>query len=246
MINPIIMLFSLTSFTSFNTTQLSIGYNTHETTIVHFLKHINEGHFLVNDMCESIDESYSIMSGSNKPSCDYNISYIDENNIIIYYVSDSIKNFFLEEKKNYCKKENIECGELTIMMKLINLMNSAVHISISTNNIQDLIINLDIIEFESLFKLYKSSLFNTELLANITISKQKANILLNKEKTRLYNENKKNSIFNFDYYKTIFQSTKNSVFDNSSNTTTKKPSFYKRMCDFNIFVIVLIFIILIK
>ena len=53
------------------------------------------------------------------------------------------------------------------------LLNSVVHSSINTNNINDLIINLDIIEFEPLFKLYKSSLFNTELLANITVRRKR-------------------------------------------------------------------------
>ena len=57
-------------------------------------------------------------------------------------------------------------------------------------NINDFIINLDIIEFEPLFKLYKSSLFNTELLANITVRKQKANILLTK-------------VFSIDYINTL-------------------------------------------
>ena len=206
MINPIIMMYSLTQFNTINTTQLSIVSNIYEPPIVSFLKNINDGNILVNDICESLDETYSIMAGTTKPSCEYNISYINDNEIVIYSVSNLIKTFFLEEKKNYCKQEKIECGELTIIMKLINLLNSAVHISINTKNINDLILNLEIIEFEPLFKLYKNSLFNTEFLANITVSKQKANILLNKEKIRLHNEHYQNSWFYFDYFKSMFQS----------------------------------------
>ena len=41
-----------------------------------YLQKINEGHRIINDMCETLDETYSIISGSNKPSCDYNIYYL--------------------------------------------------------------------------------------------------------------------------------------------------------------------------
>jgi len=238
MINPIIMLYSLTGFTTINTTQLSVISNSQENEIIKFLKNINEGNFLVNDMCETLDETYSIISGTNKPPCNYNMSYINENKIIIYGIDESIKKFFLEEKINFCKQEKIECGELTIMMKLINLLNSAVHISINTKNINDFIINLDIIEFEPLFKLYKSSLFNTELLANITVRKQKANILLTREKNRLYNEQNQNSIFNYNYFKSFF---------NTLNNETQKQSIdYIGMCSTNILIIFLFIGVLIK
>tara|TARA_B110001469_G_C9459222_1_gene231502 strand:+ start:50 stop:550 length:501 start_codon:yes stop_codon:yes gene_type:complete len=166
------------------------------------------------------------------------MSYINENKIIIYGIDESIKKFFLEEKINFCKQEKIECGELTIMMKLINLLNSAVHISINTKNINDFIINLDIIEFEPLFKLYKSSLFNTELLANITVRKQKANILLTREKNRLYNEQNQNSIFNYNYFKSFFNTL--------NNETQKQSSDYIGMCSTNILIIFLFIGVLIK
>ena len=71
MINPIIMLYSLTGFTTINTTQLSVISNSQENEIIKFLKNINEGNFLVNDMCETLDETYSIISGTNKPPCNY-------------------------------------------------------------------------------------------------------------------------------------------------------------------------------
>ena len=155
---------------------------------IEFLKKINEGHRIINDMCETLDEKYSIISGSNKPSCNYNVSYIDNNDISVFYVNENIKTFFLKEKSNFCGVESIECGELTIMIKLIDLINYGVKISLLNLDYNTLIVNLNIIDFDSLFSLYKSSLYNEEIILNITLSKQKANVILTKEKNRIYSE----------------------------------------------------------
>ena len=67
------MLYSITSFTLFNTTQLSVISTIPANEISKFLKNINEFNFLLNDICVSLDESYSIISGKNKPQCNYNM-----------------------------------------------------------------------------------------------------------------------------------------------------------------------------
>jgi hypothetical protein len=165
--------------------------------IMEYLKKINEGQRIINDMCETLDEKYSIISGSNKPSCDYNISYINNTEIVIYSVNKKIKQFFVDEKKVFCKKEQIECGELTIILKLLDLINSGIKVSINNVNFNELMLNLKLIDFDALFDLYKSSLFNDEIIVNITLSKQKTNVILTKEKTRLYSDLNKISFDKF-------------------------------------------------
>ena len=152
--------------------------------ITSFLSKINEGSLIVYDMCETLDETYSIISGSNKPDCNYNISYINNSDIIVHSIDTKITKFLNLEKKNFCKKEAIECGELTLILKLIHLIDSGILLAME-NNINDLWINLEIIDFDEMYHLYKNSLTNMELLTNITLSKQKANVILTQEKYRL-------------------------------------------------------------
>lgn len=159
--------------------------------VMDFLTNLNEGHRMVNDMCETLDETYSLYSGSNKPDCNYNVSYVNNNDIIVYEINKNIKSFFLLEKREFCKKEKFECGELTILLKMIDLINSAIKIVTLNNSYEQLVFNLKIIEFSDLMNLYKSSLFNNEIITNITLAKQKSNIILTKEKNRLNIEKNK-------------------------------------------------------
>ena len=156
--------------------------------IIDYLYKINEGQKLVYDMCEVLDETYSIISGSNKPSCEYNISYINKTDILVYPLKSSLRTFFQTERKNFCKKQTIECGELVIIIKLYDLINSAIKLSIDNKNSDDLWINLEIINFDELFHLYKHSLTNFEILTNITLAKQKANVILEIEKNKIRTE----------------------------------------------------------
>lgn len=165
-------------------------YNKNNNTdkIIDYLYKINEGQKLVYDMCEVLDETYSIISGSNKPSCEYNISYINKTNILVFELKSSLRTFFQTERKNFCQKQTIECGELVIIIKLYDLINSAIKLSIANKNSDDLWINLKIINFDELFHLYKRSLTNFEILTNITLAKQKANVILEIEKNKIRTE----------------------------------------------------------
>lgn len=165
-------------------------YNKNNNTdkIIDYLYKINEGQKLVYDMCEVLDETYSIISGSNKPNCEYNISYINKTNILVFELKSSLRIFFQTERKNFCKKQTIECGELVIIIKLYDLINSAIKLSIANKNSDDLWINLKIINFDELFHLYKRSLTNFEILTNITLAKQKANVILEIEKNKIRTE----------------------------------------------------------
>jgi hypothetical protein len=170
----------------YNSTLYYMGNMTYEYSFIKsFLYDVNEGSNFIIDKCEILDETYSIISGTNKPYCYYNISYIDNNEIIVNYIDERIMDFLKKEKKIYCKKELIECGELTILIKLLNLINSAIYLSVNNNNINDLITNLKIINFDELYNLYKNSLNNIDILTNITLYKNKVNVILNKEKNRL-------------------------------------------------------------
>ena len=161
-----------------------------------FLHKINEGSRIVHDMCESLEDESSILYGSNKPNCQYNISYINETVIVMSNIKDPVRDFFMDKKKEYCKLEKLECGELTITIKLLDLVNSGVMLTYN-QNISDLWVNLQIIEFHDLFKLYVTSLNNVELLTNITLAKQKANLILNREKNRLKAEESKNTMYGY-------------------------------------------------
>ena len=68
----------------------------------------------------------------------------------------------------YCKERNILCGELTILIKMFDLINGVTDIMMKTShNYETLMFNLNIIDFKKLYNLYLKSLDNTELLINI-------------------------------------------------------------------------------
>jgi len=151
-------------------------------TIVSMLKKINHGNRVVHDMCESLEEKYSYIVGSNKPSCRYNVSYISDTDILLFKISEPIREFMLTEKKTMCKNEKLECGSLTVIIKIIDLINSAIDVSINGNNID---VNIELIEFEVLFDTYINALNNVDVLTNITLSRTKSNLILNREKEKL-------------------------------------------------------------
>ena len=111
-----------------------------------------------------------------------------------------MRKFFVKEKKHFCKEEEIECGTLTIVIKIVDLVNSALIIATDLNNTRNLWTNLEIIDFYSLADLYISSINNYDILSNITLSKHKSNIILLKEKNRLNIEFKNEKAW---FYSTI-------------------------------------------
>ena len=116
-----------------NTTDIALYFNS-DLNVIDFLSKINEGNRIIYDMCELLDETYSIISGTNKPSCGYNVSYIDTDIIYVYHIKADIRKFLQDEKKNFCKHQKIECGELTIIIKLLDIINFATDLSVKTNN----------------------------------------------------------------------------------------------------------------
>jgi len=203
------MLLALTliaSLSSVHTTSYDISYPVYEleeiddrqdfTKLKDFLFKINEANRLVYDSCEIIDEKSGLFQTQSKPHCLYNVSYLNKSEIVVFGYSDSVRTFLISEKKTMCDKEDILCGRLTIIVKLLDLINSAIHIAL--NNAEHLWVNLDILDFYDLFNLYKVSVSNIELLTNITLQKQKANIILSIEKNKLRNQIKNARIINIE------------------------------------------------
>jgi hypothetical protein len=162
-------------------------YLTEYELLTKFLTKINEASRVVYDTCDLIDDTTSYIT-SNKPKCNYNVSYINVDVISVYDIRPEMREFFIKEKKHFCKEERIECGTLTIVVKIVDLVNSALFITTDLNNTQNLWTNLEIIDFYALADLYISSINNYDILSNITLSKHKANIILLKEKNRLNKE----------------------------------------------------------
>ena len=161
--------------------------------VIDFLTTINEGTQMITDICEDIDEKYSLIGSYTKPECMINISYIDNNEFIVNSISTEIRDFLIDRKKELCKNEQIECGEVTIILKLIDIINNAVKLSVLSDNLVQLNDNLKIIDFFDKYIAYKLSITNIEVLTNITLSKQRSNVILTMEKTRLKKEMNKAS-----------------------------------------------------
>ena len=185
-------LYLLTSLFSSNTTTTELQVHT-PFDVIDFLTTINEGTQIITDMCEDIDEKYSLIGSYTKPECKTNISYIHNDDFIVNSIPSKIRDFLSDRKKELCKQEQIECGEVTIVIKLIDIINNAVELSVLSDNLHQLNNNLKIIDFDDKYIAYKLSLTNIDILTNITLSKQRINVILTREKTRLKKEMNKAS-----------------------------------------------------
>ena len=76
MIHHLMLLSGLTTLTTYitNSSYYDYSQNNNQMHVVKFLKTINEGQIIVNDMCENLDDNYHLFTGSTKPFCDYNFS----------------------------------------------------------------------------------------------------------------------------------------------------------------------------
>jgi hypothetical protein len=113
---------------------------------------------------------------------------------MLYKIKEPVREFLLKEKKTMCKDEKMECGSLTVIIKILDLVNSAIDVSINGNNIG---INMDLIEFDVLFDTYISALDNAELLTNITLSRTKSNLILSREKEKLKTQMNRHGVWRF-------------------------------------------------
>ena len=175
--------------------------------ILKLLSHINYGNRIINDMCEMMEEKVSIWGNSDKPNCRYNASFIINNTVHLFDVSENVREFLLKRKQDTCKKTESDCGELTIMLKLVDLINSIVHISLQINKLDELFDNVEAISFYELFQTYTETLENHELLANITLKKERSNLILERERMRVKRLNTMTSTESFMEYTQIYIGT---------------------------------------
>lgn len=185
-------------------------YVTEYQSITKFLTKINEATRVVYDTCDILEDTTSYLVTS-KPSCGYNVSYINGDLIAVYDIKPDLRTFFVAEKKKNCKEEKIECGTLTIVIKIVDLINSALNIAMDLNNTQNLWNNLEIIDFYPLAELYINAINNYDILSNITLSKHKANIILLREKNRLNRE--------YNYERAWFMDTMSNYIGNPIKNT---------------------------
>jgi hypothetical protein len=152
-----------------------------------FIFKINEANRRINDYCDIVQVREGILSNEKKPFCIRNLSYIDSNYTIhVFKNKENVRTFFEQKRGEYCKQKNILCGELTILIKMFDLINGVTDIMMKTSHTYEIIMfNLDVVDFKKLYQLYLNSLDNTELLINITMNREYVNVLLEREKTRL-------------------------------------------------------------
>lgn len=180
-----------------NATNLSKVDNIDESHLLKLITYVNKGNRIVNDFCEMTEAKIGFISGSDKPNCRYNASFIVNENIHLFDVGENVRKFFLKRKQEHCKNSEVECGEFTIILKLIDLLNSIVHISFQINNLSDLFRNVEVVSFYELFDTYISSLDNPEILANITLKKDRIISILDRERLRI---RRINSMTSSDYF----------------------------------------------
>lgn len=175
--------------------------------ILKLLSHINHANRIINDMCEMMEEKVSIWGNSDKPNCRYNASFIVNNTVNLFDISENVREFLLKRKQETCKKTEHDCGELTIMLKLVDLVNSIVHISLQVDTLNELFANVEGISFYELFQTYTETLENHELLANITLKKERSNLILERERLRVKRLNTMTSTESFMEYTQIYVGT---------------------------------------
>lgn len=175
--------------------------------ILKLLSHINHANRIINGMCEMMEEKVSMWGNSDKPNCRYNASFIVNNTVHLFDIAENVRGFLLKRKQETCKKTEPDCGELTIMLKLVDLVNSIVHISLKVNTLDELFNNVEAISFYELFQTYSETLDNHELLANITLKKERSNLILERERMRVKRLNTMTSTESFMEYTQIYVGT---------------------------------------
>ena len=173
---------------------------------INLLTDINEGSRLVYDYCEVVEPDTGLFSNEVKPFCLYNYSYIDSNNTVhISGFQNDLRSFFMDKKIKYCQEQDLMCGELTVLIRLLDLINGVTTMLSNDPNNENIWINLQVIDFKNLYNLYVSSLDNIEILTNITLKRQQATIFLEREKTRL------SKILNRAYYERFADHVYNNI-----------------------------------
>lgn len=157
--------------------------------IIELLMKVNDGYKIIYDYCENIQLNTGYIFKEKKPDCFFNYSYIDTNDDIhLFKINSEIRSMFKDYKNNVCDEKKIECGEFTIVLKLIDIINSAIKIIMFDSNNKNIWNNLLVIDFYPQVEFLKYAVNNVDILTNITLKRDKINLILTEEKNKLSNK----------------------------------------------------------
>jgi len=169
--------------------------------IIELLTKVNGGYKIIYDYCENIQLNTGYIFNKKKPDCYFNYSYIDTNNgIHLFIINSDIRSMFKDYKNTVCNEKKIECGEFTIVLKLLDIINSAIEIIMLNTNNKNIWNNLKVIDFYPQVEFLKYAINNVDILTNITLKRDKINLILTDEKNKLYNKMNELGINNFIGY----------------------------------------------
>jgi hypothetical protein len=128
----------------------------------------------------------------------------------------------------------------------LDLINAGVQVSMLNGSINDLLFNLKIIDFDNLYNVYYTSLFNDEILANITLSKYKANVILTREMNRLQSELNKEGLGRIsDYLNTWVGGPIKNTLTYSGNTISETVESFIPNLSFDIKLIIILVLVIV-
>lgn len=195
-----IIKYALLSFltTNVTSTEVSTYKDLEKNNIIELLTKVNEGYKIIYDYCETIQHNDGYIFKQEKPDCYFNYSYIDSNDEIqLFMLDNDIRVMFRDYKNSVCKEKKIECGEFTIVLKLLDIINSAIQIIMTDVNNYNIWNNLQVIDFFPQMNFLKYAINNVELLTNITLKREKINLILTIEKNKLSQEMSREGFNNF-------------------------------------------------
>lgn len=201
--NLIIRYFLLTFITTnvSSNNEVANYENGEKENIIELLTKINDGYKIVYDYCENIQLNTGYIFKENKPDCYFNYSYIDtDDDIHLFNINNDVRSMFKDYKNTVCVEKTFECGEFTIVLKLLDIINSAIKIIMLDSNNKNIWNNLEVIDFYPQVEFLKYAINNVDLLTNITLKRDKINLILTEEKNKLSSKMNEVGINNFFGY----------------------------------------------
>ena len=177
-IRAVLITISTTSVNYTNTNEIPKYDIMEKENVIDLLYKINDGYKIVYDYCENLELNDGYIFKNDKPDCLFNYSYIDSNNgIKLYTIQSDVRTMFKDYKNIVCKTNDIECGEFTIVLNMIDIINSVITIILEDVNNPNIWNNIRAIDFYPQIDFLKDAVNNVEILTNITQNKDKINRL---------------------------------------------------------------------
>ena len=195
------LLLSFITTNVYSTNEVSKHGEEENRNVIELLTKVNDGYKIIYDYCENIQLNTGYIFKEKKPDCYFNYSYIDGNNDIhLFKVNNDIRSMFKDYKNTVCNEKKFECGEFTIVLKLLDIINSAIQIIMYDSNNKNIWNNLKVIDFYPQVEFLKYAVNNIDILTNITLKSDKINLILTEEKNKLSNKMNEEGINKFVGY----------------------------------------------